>query len=48
MTGDALIVLKNEYSVKGGRRRGAVGVSGDLGRRQAGIVIMIIIRSVIR
>ncbi len=35
MTGDALIVLKNEYSVKGGRRRGLVGVSGDLGRREA-------------
>ena len=35
MTGDFSIVLKNEYSVKGGRRRGAVGVSGDFGRREA-------------
>ncbi len=33
MTGDALIVLKNEYSVKGGRRRGLVGVSGDFWRK---------------
>ena len=29
------IVLKIEYSVKGGRWRGPVGGSGDFGRREA-------------
>lgn len=35
LSGHALIVLKNEYRVKGGWRRGLVGVSGDLGPRRA-------------
>lgn len=49
LSGDAYIVLKNEYSVKGGRRRGLVGVSGDFGQRvtHTPIVIMIIRRTVI-